>query len=445
MRFIKATMTADGQVELEGGAGYVLEHNAACLAVELNDRFLAEDISFHCFCFDPLGLGQKLVGNNIYGRAGDSPAFRLGKKLYCPLPAGITRAGKVQVQLEAHRLFDGECVSVEKSAVFTLNFAPSLTGDEIGLAEDCGLLPRLQAALAKAEEAGFGIVHCTPARYAAIKNKNPLRFYLVDDEAPDTPLPEEPEEPKEPAEPEEPEEPEIPPEPEEPEPVRVSSISLNPQTAQLQAGKTLQLTALVLPADAHNKAVVFASSDPALATVSSTGLVTAKAAGSLTISATTVDGGYKAQCSLTVTAAARPGLWQGSKTANGITVTIQGKRVTINGTKNSNDSNQGGGYLTDNMPTLFGTPVPWQTFPAGTKLRLTVSNVTGTHNCKGINAACVLRKTDNTILMGGTWDEPAGVFEYTCSQATPVYGLLFYMQNGESCEGYGFDVDFEIV
>ncbi len=432
-------MAADGQVELEGGAGFMLEHNAACLAVELNDRFMAEDISFHCFCFDPLGLGQKLVGNNIYGSDGDSPAYRLGKKLYCPLPADLTKAGKVQVQLEAHRLFDGECISVEKSAVFTLNFAPSLAGDEISLSNDCGLLPRLQAALAKADRAGFGIVHCTPARYAAIENKNPLHFYLVDDDAPDTPLPEEPEDPEVPPESEEPSE------PEEPGLVRVNSISLSPQSANLQVGKTLQLTALVLPADAHNKAVIFESSNTALATVSSAGLVTAKAAGGLTISATTVDGAYRAECNLNVTAPALPGLWQGSKTANGISVTIQGKRVTLNGTKNSNDSSQGGGYLTDNMPILFGSPVLWQTFEAGSKLRLTLSNVTGSHNCKGANAACVLRKTDNTILMGGTWAEPAGVFEYTCSQATPVYGLLFYMQNGESCDNFSFDLDFEAV
>ena len=443
MRMIRATMQADGQVVVEGNGGYVQEHKAACLAVELNERFLAEDIDYHCFCFEFFEGGQKYVGNNIYGISQDAPAYRRGNKIYCPLPEKLTRAGRLTCQVEAHKTLGTELVRLEKSGLFVLEFLPSVSGLESSLSFDCGLLPRLQAALALAENTGGNVLHCRPEEYEALAVKNPLRFYLVDPDAPGGSLPQEPEEPEEPEQPEEPEEPQEPEEPEQPqEPVGVTGVSLNRSTADLDVGQSLQLTASVMPENADNKAVVFTSSKPSVATVSSTGLVKAEASGSALISAVTQDGGFEAGCNVNVESVALPGLWQGSKTANGMTVSIQGKRVTIDGVKNSLDSNQGGGYLTDNMPVLFGTPTLWQTFPAGTKLKLTVSNVTGSHNCHGVNAACVLRKTDNTILMGGTWAQTAGVFEYTCTAATPVYGLLFYIQNGESCEGYGFDVEF---
>ena len=66
------------------------------------------------------------------------------------------------------------------------------------------------------------------------------------------------------------------------------------------AGETKSLTATVTPANATNQSVTWASSNPGVATVSDTGVVTAVANGQTIITATTVDGGYQASCTVTV-------------------------------------------------------------------------------------------------------------------------------------------------
>ena len=85
-------------------------------------------------------------------------------------------------------------------------------------------------------------------------------------------------------------------------PVNVSSVTMNRETLSLILGETVTLTATVLPENAANKSVVWSSSNTTVATVSTSGVVTAKAAGTATITVTATDGGSKATCLLTVTA-----------------------------------------------------------------------------------------------------------------------------------------------
>src|SRR5437762_4486759 len=85
-------------------------------------------------------------------------------------------------------------------------------------------------------------------------------------------------------------------------PVPVASVSLSPAVATALLGATLQLTAT--PQDSNSVAlsgrvVTWASSAPAVATVSATGLVTGVAAGSTTITATSE--GKSATSTITVT------------------------------------------------------------------------------------------------------------------------------------------------
>ncbi len=83
--------------------------------------------------------------------------------------------------------------------------------------------------------------------------------------------------------------------------VPVASVTLNKDALTLKETETAALTAMVEPADATNKAVTWASSDISVATVDTDGTVTAKSAGTATITVTTEDGGETATCKVTVT------------------------------------------------------------------------------------------------------------------------------------------------
>ena len=83
--------------------------------------------------------------------------------------------------------------------------------------------------------------------------------------------------------------------------ILVNKISLNQTSTTLNVGETLQLTATVSPTNATDKSVSWTSSNTNVATVSNTGLVTAVAAGTATITCKAHDGsGVTATCSVTV-------------------------------------------------------------------------------------------------------------------------------------------------
>jgi hypothetical protein len=83
--------------------------------------------------------------------------------------------------------------------------------------------------------------------------------------------------------------------------VPVTGLTLSPTNLSTFVTDTQQLTASVLPVNATYPAVTWASSNAAIASVSASGLVTANAAGTTMIAATTVDGGYVALATFTVT------------------------------------------------------------------------------------------------------------------------------------------------
>ena len=85
--------------------------------------------------------------------------------------------------------------------------------------------------------------------------------------------------------------------------VPVTGVGLAPAAATLTVGGTLTLEATVIPADAADKAVTYASSDNTVAEVDTAGVVTAKAVGTATITVTTHDGSFTDTSSITVQAA----------------------------------------------------------------------------------------------------------------------------------------------
>jgi O-glycosyl hydrolase len=124
--------------------------------------------------------------------------------------------------------------------------------------------------------------------------------------------------------------------------VSVTGVNVNPTTAALFPGETQQLTASVLPAGASNTGVTWASSDMQVATVNTTGLVSAVTSGTATITATTIDGSKTATSSFTIknqepyggTSATIPGVIQIEN------YDLGGQNVAYNDTDTSNNGNQ---------------------------------------------------------------------------------------------------------
>ncbi|MEA5107868.1 MAG: Ig-like domain-containing protein, partial [Sphaerochaeta associata] len=85
-------------------------------------------------------------------------------------------------------------------------------------------------------------------------------------------------------------------------PIAVNNIDIVQGNQSLAKGSTLQLTTTLDPSDATNKNVTWSSSDETVATVSTTGLVSALKGGVATITVTTTDGGKTDTVVLTVIA-----------------------------------------------------------------------------------------------------------------------------------------------
>ena len=141
-----------------------------------------------------------------------------------------------------------------------------------------------------------------------------------------------------------------------PDSVKVSGVSIDKPTLSMTEGETANLTAIVLPENATNKAVAWKSGNSGVADVDASGKVTAVKAGTSDITVTTADGGKTATCKVTVASKAVP--------ATGLTLSlssvafVEGQTKSINATvtpSNSTDevvwpspaqltSNGGGSY-----------------------------------------------------------------------------------------------------
>jgi hypothetical protein len=82
--------------------------------------------------------------------------------------------------------------------------------------------------------------------------------------------------------------------------IAVTDISLDKTSVTIMVGLTEKLTASIEPADATDTSISWSSDDENVATVDSDGTVTAVKLGTATVSVTTADGGFTADCAVTV-------------------------------------------------------------------------------------------------------------------------------------------------
>ncbi len=135
-------------------------------------------------------------------------------------------------------------------------------------------------------------------------------------------------------------------------------------------GQTTQLVATVMPANSNNTNVSWASSNAGVASVGSTGLVTAVSTGAATITVTTQDGGKTAIYNLSVTGPPptgtasfeTPGTYSWVVPANVSAVTVEcrgggGSAGSVNSQSGSSQNIRGGGGAGGNYAKKISIPV----------------------------------------------------------------------------------------
>ncbi|MCL1897418.1 MAG: Ig-like domain-containing protein, partial [Micrococcales bacterium] len=164
----------------------------------------------------------------------------------------------------------------------------------------------------------------------------------------------------------------------------VSGATVLPVTLDLDEGDTASVTAEIVPANASNKAVFWRSSDNSVATVSQSGLVTAKGPGTAVISVETLDSGKTATCSVTVT-----------RRVSGVTLSVTsasflaGMTAQLKATVSPSDaSNKALTWSSNNTKTATVNDTGHVTAVGGGEAIITVTTVDG-----GYTATCLVTVT----------------------------------------------------
>ena len=175
-------------------------------------------------------------------------------------------------------------------------------------------------------------------------------------------------------------------------PVAVTGVSLDRSTLGIGVGQSDTLRATVAPSNASDRSVTWSSSNTSVATVDSSGKVTAVKVGSATVTVKTTDGNFTAACAVTVSAQPAPAASTLS-ISGGMTVPNPlktGNAVTVKGTVSSN-------YTLTNVTATIKT--------SGGSVKY---NQTINPNAKTFN----LNKWDNSLLFSRL---AAGNYVYTVS------------------------------
>ena len=130
----------------------------------------------------------------------------------------------------------------------------------------------------------------------------------------------------------------------------LKGIAFDASEIQLETGQSRDLTVVFTPEYAANKNVTWASSDASVASVSD-GKVVALKEGTATITATSEDGGHKAECVVTVSKASGPKVYAKHQ---GVAFTVNGVSDPMNGAFDSDSFKFGWvSYISADGNTLY--------------------------------------------------------------------------------------------
>lgn len=157
-----------------------------------------------------------------------------------------------------------------------------------------------------------------------------------------------------------------------PETVDVTGVTVEPTTIDATVGDSdVTIVATVVPADATNKNVTWTTSDPDVATVDSNGKVTIVGEGTATITATTVDGGFTATTTVTVTEVivppelTAPIVEVGENTYDGLEVIITSTNGTSDSTFIIYDTEDDSVVVQGASPLMITGTTQGDTYPEG--------------------------------------------------------------------------------
>lgn len=206
----------------------------------------------------------------------------------------------------------------------------------------------------------------------------------------------------------------------------VTGVSLNKTSLELEKGASSTLVATVAPTDASNKNVIWKSSDSNVATVDSSGKVTAKGVGTATVTVTTVDGEKTATCTVTVKKLTptisganqievTAGNWLHSIGTTNYQAAVNGGN--INGSFTWKESNKEITYADNNTTyTLVFTPSDTSTYNVVEK---EITLVVNRKPCDPPAAPTLVSKTANSVTL--TTYSGAGTVKYGCKKGSGSY------------------------
>ena len=191
--------------------------------------------------------------------------------------------------------------------------------------------------------------------------------------------------------------------------VPVSSLTIQPATAELIVGRTQQLNATVAPLNATGRAVRWTSSNPAVATVDAAGLVRAVAPGTATVTGTTTDGRGTDSVAVTVLAEGGPVIPDSAWVDSFDATTLDDRWTVVRDVPAQWQLTENPGSLTvhtlpgdtwqtaNDHENVFMVDVPAGDFTAYTKLNATI---TANHHAAGLIA---WQDHDNYVRTGQTY------------------------------------------
>jgi uncharacterized repeat protein (TIGR02543 family) len=227
-------------------------------------------------------------------------------------------------------------------------------------------------------------------------------------------------------------------------PVPVTGITLNKTSLSLAVGQEETLAPTVTPSDATNKAVTWLSSDTSKATVAN-GVVKAVAAGTARITVTTVDGGFTANCNVTVRAAGSAELAVTGVTLDHTTlILIVGGSQTLTATVEPEDATVKTVGWASNAPTIAIVDADGkvEAKAAGT------AKITVTTDDGDFTAECAVTVTLVPVSIAVT--TPPAKTLYAAGETLDITGLVVTATYGDNSTGIvtvtaeditGFDPD----